>query len=62
MFTCSNEFEVIYDYNLALFLKLHLIDMEKMGSEQVSALTLITAVINNKMVKRRKNRKSLINE
>ena len=62
MFTCSNEFEVIYDYNLALFLKFHLIDMEKMGSEQVSALTLITAVINNKMIKRRKNRKSLINE
>ena len=46
MFTCSNQFEVIYGYNLALFLKILLINIEKMGSEEISALTLVTAIIN----------------
>ena len=68
MFTCSNEFEVIYGYNLALFLKIILIDMEKMGSEEISGLTLVTAIINNKIINnkrikcRKKQKKSLINE
>ena len=31
--------------------------MEKMGSEEISALTLLTAIINNKRIKRRKKQK-----
>ena len=35
---------------MALFLKILLIDMEKIGSEEISALTLVTAIINNKRI------------
>ena len=31
--------------------------MEKMGSEEISALTLITAIINKKRIKHRKKQK-----
>ena len=42
---------------MALFLKILLIDMEKMGSEEISALTLVTAVISDKRVIPRKKQK-----
>ena len=31
--------------------------MEKMGSEDISALTLVTAIMNNKRIKRKKKQK-----
>ena len=33
--------------------------MEKMGSEEISALTLVTAIINNKRMKRREKQKKI---
>ena len=42
---------------MALFLKLLLIDMEKMVSEEISALTLLTAISNNRRIKCRKKTK-----